>query len=144
MSGPKDCKVIRPQEVEMFASDNATRQWIAAKNFTIGLAVHPPGGGHAPHVHEHAEEMLYVVSGHAVLQFLPDKTEHPVGPGDFVYVPAGVEHAGYVRGWEPWKVLVVYSPPGAEINVMKGESIIPRGEMPDYRFELKGNYKKQE
>lgn len=127
----------------MFASGNATRQWLAAEHFTIGIAIHPPGGGHDPHFHEAAEEMLYVVSGYAVIQFLPDQTEHRVGPGDFIHIPAGVEHAGYVRGWEPWKVICVYSPPGAEIDVMAGESVIPPGEMPDYRFALKGNLQRK-
>lgn len=145
MAGVKDCKVITPKDLETFASGDVTRQRYAGKNFTMGIAIHAGGGAHLPHVHEDAEEMLFVISGNAIIEFLPDGDRIMTGPGDIIHVPAGVEHAGYVEGFEPWKVVCVYSPPGAEQYVSKGELVIPKGKPHDYKFSYeKGKYKVQE
>lgn len=145
MAGAKDCKIITPKDLDTFASPDVTRQWYAGKNFTMGVAIHPGGGAHYPHTHEGSEEMLYTVAGNVIIEFLPDGGRHLVGPGDIVHIPAGVEHAAYVQGFEPWKVVCVYSPAGAEQYSMKGELIIPKGQYHDYLFSFEeGKYEKKE
>lgn len=98
MAIAKDHKVIISlKDLEMFASPNATRQWLAAERFTIGLAIHPPGGSHDIHSHPDAEEMLYVISGNALIRIYKDDgtyDEYECGPNDFVHVPEGVVHSG--------------------------------------------------
>ncbi|MGW1003514.1 cupin domain-containing protein [Streptomyces sp. NPDC002520] len=53
----------------------------------------PPGAKDVPHPHEDHESAIYVVSGHAVGRYGKDlRKTVAVGPGDFVYIPAGVPH----------------------------------------------------
>ena len=142
MVSAKDCKILSSKDLDTFASENLTRQCYAGKNFTIGIVICSAGGARPPHVHETQEEMLYVVSGNAIYEFLPDGGKYLVGPGDIIHVPAGVEHAVYVQGYEPWKVVAVYSPPGAEQHAIKGEIIVPKGTPHDYKFSFEnGKYK---
>jgi len=74
-----------------------------------GVAWFPPES-HAPaHVHQEAEEVLYVLSGRGAFYF--DGNPEAVAVGDFVSVPAGVQHSIRNDAQEAMKVLYVFSPP---------------------------------
>lgn len=62
-----------------------------------GLCMHmvtiPPGARANAHLHEEHETAIYVLSGEATMWFGEGLTERvDVGPGDFLFIPAGVPH----------------------------------------------------
>ena len=62
----------------------------------------PPGGRAKAHRHESHESAIYTVSGRCEFWWgegLAHRDE--VGPGDFVYIPAGVPHLPINRRDEP-------------------------------------------
>jgi len=56
----------------------------------LGYTIFPPGGQHAPHIHENAEEYVMIVKGHGISS--SGEEEYEVGPGDVVFIPRGVVH----------------------------------------------------
>jgi len=53
----------------------------------------PPGGKAKAHLHENHETAIYVLSGHGLMWYGEGLTEQmPCGPGDMIYIPAGVPH----------------------------------------------------
>jgi uncharacterized RmlC-like cupin family protein len=67
---------------------------------SAGLCMHrldiPPGGAARPHLHEHHETAIYVLSGRAEMRFgegLRERLE--VRAGDFLFIPAGMPHLPY-------------------------------------------------
>ena len=74
-----------------------------------GVAVFP-AGKHAPaHVHDAAEEVLYVLSGTGRMYF--DGSPERLSPGCFMLVPPGVDHSLEADPGEDLKVFYVFSPP---------------------------------
>ena len=74
-----------------------------------GVAVFP-AGRHAPaHVHDAAEEILYVLSGTGRMYF--DGQPEPLEPGTFMLARQGVEHSLEADEGEDLKVFYVFSPP---------------------------------
>ena len=67
-----------------------------------------PGEGHAFHRHDGQEEMIIVKQG-AVTQFI-ERESTTLGPGDSVYLDAGVVHASYNDGGETAHLQVVIGP----------------------------------
>ena len=64
---------------------------------STGICMHlltiPPGGRARPHLHEHHETAIYVLSGEAGMWY-GEKLENylTMRPGEFLYIPAGVPH----------------------------------------------------
>jgi quercetin dioxygenase-like cupin family protein len=77
-------------------------------------------GPRTPHVHPHSEEVTYVVSGSG--NAWEGSTSTPVGPGDTVFVPRGVEHATVAHGDEELVLLCFF----------------PRADLPANLVELEG------
>ncbi|MBN1910057.1 MAG: cupin domain-containing protein [Pirellulales bacterium] len=74
-----------------------------------GVAVFP-AGQHAPaHVHEAAEEILYVLSGTGNMYF--DGQPERIEPGTFMLARQDVEHSLEADEGEDLKVLYIFSPP---------------------------------
>jgi uncharacterized RmlC-like cupin family protein len=72
----------------------------AQRTGSVGLCMHrldiPPGGAARPHLHEHHETAIYVLSGRAEMRFgdgLEERLE--VRAGDFLFIPAGMPHLPY-------------------------------------------------
>jgi quercetin dioxygenase-like cupin family protein len=63
---------------------------VGVANVNMGMGVHKPGQGMAPHVHPLSEEILIIYRGKGEV-YLKDKWI-PVEAGDIVYAPAGVYH----------------------------------------------------
>jgi uncharacterized RmlC-like cupin family protein len=62
-----------------------------------GLCMHrleiPPGGAARPHLHEHHETAIYVLSGRAEMRYGDGLREHlEVHAGQFLFIPAGMPH----------------------------------------------------
>lgn len=88
-----------------------------ARNFSAGVVILQPNGGHARHNHPGAEEIIHVISGRGA-QMVEDDTGKPihseVGPGTSVFVPESRYHSTLNTGSEPMVIYVVYSPAGPE------------------------------
>src|SRR4051794_25045701 len=72
----------------------------------------PPGGGPPAHVHHREEESFHVLQGTVTIQ-VGGKTLH-ASPGDFVYLPRGIEHSFKNTGNVDAKFLLVVTPAGLE------------------------------
>jgi uncharacterized RmlC-like cupin family protein len=62
-----------------------------------GLCMHmltiPPGGRAKAHLHESHETAIYVLSGHGLMWYGEELEQTMAcGPGDMIYIPAGVPH----------------------------------------------------
>jgi len=136
-----DQRFVSPNDVETQIFDWGTIKWLSeprvtnAKQIAAGLVILEPGKGHTRHNHPGVEEILYVVSGTGV-QMVEDAEGKPVrktvGAGDLVQIPADVYHETINTGWEPMRILAVYSPPGPEAILRTSPDcrIVPAGEIP--------------
>ena len=72
----------------------------------------PPGASEGSHVHEGGgalEEFYYFMAGRGVMWM--DGEEFPVGPGDAVLAPPGVDHGFRSTGDEPLKLMIAWGAP---------------------------------
>lgn len=67
-----------------------------------------PGKGHSFHHHPNQEEVIYVVSGE-VEQWL-EREKRALGPGDAVFIPAGMVHASFSAGGGPARFVAILGP----------------------------------
>jgi len=74
-----------------------------------GLHIHitevKPGVRHEPHIHDH-DEIIFVLEGKAIEHSPSGPIE--VGPGQVIYVPAGVEHGTGNAGDGILKLIVIF------------------------------------
>jgi oxalate decarboxylase/phosphoglucose isomerase-like protein (cupin superfamily) len=132
-------RFVNPKEVETQVFDWGTIKWLSeprvtkTDRFSTGVVLLEPGKGHARHNHPGVEEILYVVSGHGN-QMVDDGGEawQSIGPGDLIHIPPDMFHATINTGWEPLKLVAVYSPPGPEafLKTLPGCHVLPPGELP--------------
>ena len=56
----------------------------------------------------------------------------PVSAGDLIHIPADIFHSTVNTGWEPLKLIAVYSPPGPEalLRAMAECRVLAPGELP--------------
>jgi uncharacterized RmlC-like cupin family protein len=95
------CKVIRgaaayrgKQGLDVFEGISA--QSAGSKGLCLHVITIPPGGRAKPHLHEHHESSVYVVSGRAGMWFGEGLREHVwMSAGDFLYIPANTPHLPY-------------------------------------------------
>jgi len=127
---------IESDDVSTQLFDWGTLKWMAtpevndSERLSAGVVNLEPGKGHDRHTHPDSDEILYFVSGEGE-QTVDDDTRE-VGPGDMVYIPAGVEHGTINTGWDTLQLLAVYAPPGPEeaLADLPECEIVPAGEIP--------------
>jgi quercetin dioxygenase-like cupin family protein len=68
----------------------------------------PHGCGAPMHQHDRDAECFYVLEGE--LTFIKPDSEIVAGPGQFIYLPPGDEHAFCNKSGKPAKALVIQSP----------------------------------
>jgi oxalate decarboxylase/phosphoglucose isomerase-like protein (cupin superfamily) len=97
-----------------------------AERFSFGMVVLEPGKGHERHNHPGSEEIIFVMSGEGE-QMVDDQPPVQVRPGASIYIPADVYHSTLNTGWEPLRLLVVYSPAGPErlLREIPGCRVVP-------------------
>jgi uncharacterized RmlC-like cupin family protein len=89
-----------------------------------GLCMHlleiPPGAAARPHLHEHHESAVYVLSGRAEMHYGAGLRERlTAGPGDFVYIPAGVPHRpANLSATEPVRAVIARTDPNEQESVV--------------------------
>jgi len=117
-----------PVAVDPHEVDTIMASWVTAKIMfdpkTTGPAAmsavslfFDPGQGHARHNHPDNEQIIFVVSGEADMMI--EHTEgqpqtRKIRAGSCVHIPRGAYHSTFCTGWEPVRILAVYSPPGPE------------------------------
>lgn len=96
-------------EIKFLAEPSAT----GVERFSFGMVVLAPGQGHDRHNHPGSEEIIFVMSGEGQ-QMVDDQPAVQVHAGACIYIPADIYHSTINTGWEPLRLLVVYSPAGPE------------------------------
>ena len=72
----------------------------------------PPGASEGSHIHgdeRPLEEFYYFIEGQGVMWM--DDNEFPVGPGDAVLAPSGVDHGFRSTGDVPLKLVIIWGKP---------------------------------
>jgi uncharacterized RmlC-like cupin family protein len=92
------CKLLRAESMYEGKQGFSYFHGISAESSgATGLCMHllriPPGGRAKAHLHEAHETAIYVLSGQG-LMWHGHELEHQMtcGPGDLIYIPAGVPH----------------------------------------------------
>ena len=80
------------------------------KNLSMGMNVTEVGSMIPDHMHEEAEEVLFLISGRAKI-VIEGEGEWEIGPETAFYSPVGVKHRVENIGDEPLKLVWVYHPP---------------------------------
>jgi uncharacterized RmlC-like cupin family protein len=118
------CKVISGREAYRGKQNLKIFEGISAESAgSKGLSLHlitiPPGGRAKPHLHEHHESSVYVVSGKAGMWYGEGLSEHlTVKAGDFLYVPANTPHLPYnASDTEPCVGVVARTDPNEQESV---------------------------
>lgn len=114
---------IKPSEVETLACDWVTAKILCDQKSTDSAGMSAvtiffnPGKGHARHNHPEADQIIYVIAGEGemMIEFEEGRPEkQTITAGDLVYIPKGAYHSTFNTGWEPIRILAVYSPAGPE------------------------------
>lgn len=95
-----------------------------------------PGQGHARHCHAVSDQLIYIISGEAemMIEFEEGQPKtRQIRSGDLVTIPKGAYHSTFNFGWEPVRILAVYSPAGPEAGMRHSTEfiVLPAGEVPD-------------
>ena len=114
---------VSPHEVETIVSSWVTGKILAEpsingmRNISAVSIFFEPGKGHERHNHPASEQLIFVVAGEAEMMIEFDEgspTRRRIAAGDLVSIPRGAYHSTFNTGWEPVRILAVYSPPGPE------------------------------
>lgn len=113
---------VNPQDVETIVSSWVTAKTLCDPKLTGGsisaVALYfKPGQGHARHNHPETEQLIYVVSGEGEMMIEHEEgrpVTQRISAGSLVNIPKGAFHSTFNTGWEPIRILAVYSPPGPE------------------------------
>ncbi|MFB6103127.1 MAG: cupin domain-containing protein [Haloplanus sp.] len=127
---------ISSEDVSTQLFDWGALKWMAtpdvsgSERLSAGVVNLEPGKGHEIHTHPDSDEILYVIGGEG--EQTVDGESREVGPGDMIYIPAGVEHGTTNTGWDTLQLLAVYAPPGPEdvLADLPECEVVPAGEIP--------------
>jgi oxalate decarboxylase/phosphoglucose isomerase-like protein (cupin superfamily) len=125
----------RPDDVSTRTFDWGTIKWLvtphldAGAGLTTGEVIVYPGKGHAPHVHPTEEEVIYVISGEGEQTVGDGAPAFPIREGDAIYIPANTLHSTFNTTWRPLRLVVIYTPGGAETQLdgLPDARILPPG-----------------
>ncbi len=74
-----------------------------SQGICIHTVVFPPLARAYVHMHERHETAIYVLEGQAEMLYGPELDQHlKVGPGDFLYIPAGMPHMPFNPSPDAW------------------------------------------
>jgi uncharacterized RmlC-like cupin family protein len=132
------CRIVRSGESYEGRQGLTYAAGISAESVGAhGLCLHtltiPPGGRAKAHRHEAHESAIYTISGRTEFWWgegLAHRDE--VGPGDFVFIPAGVPHLPINPGPEPVFCVIARTDPNEQESVILMPELdgVPDGEAP--------------
>nr|WP_295462819.1 cupin domain-containing protein [Mesorhizobium sp.] len=118
------CHVVRPtdsyggkQGLSYFAGIAA--ETVGSKGLCMHVVTIPPGARARAHLHEAHESAVYVLTGTARTWFgerLEDYAD--MGPGEMMYIPAGVPHLPANLGTEPCTAIIARTDPNEQESVV--------------------------
>ncbi len=120
----RTCHVVRPADAYSGKQGLNYFAGIAAETVgSTGLCMHvvtiPPGARAKAHLHEAHESAVYVVSGRARTWFGERLEEFAdMGPGEMMYIPAGVPHLPANLGDEPCTAIIARTDPNEQESVV--------------------------
>ncbi|HRO12528.1 cupin domain-containing protein [Amaricoccus sp.] len=118
-------KFVIRSEVPADALDWGQLRWLCnppstgAAALTVIDVTLKPGKGHDFHKHPDQEEVIVVVSGR-VEQWL-DREQRLLGPGDSVFIPAGMVHASFNAGDGEARLAAILGPCVGEVGYVSVE-----------------------
>lgn len=123
-SSKPTCRVIRPgstydgkQGLSYF--EGVSAQSVGARGLCMHVVTIPPGVRARAHLHENHETAIYVLSGHSRTWY-GDRLENVVdmGPGEMMYIPAGVPHLPANISDEPCTAVISRTDPNEQESVV--------------------------
>ncbi len=114
-----EIKVIHPDGLEVEIQSGAmTRLAGVSEALTGSAGIHlaiatiPPQCASSPHYHVNCESAIYVVKGQGRFVIGDNlDNELPIGPGDFIYVPADAVHQPINDGSDDMEIIVARNTP---------------------------------
>lgn len=104
-------RVTAPEALKSLPGEGGEHFVKMLKHGSMDLEVYAPKGEDLQKPHTR-DELYFVVSGSG--EFVNGPERHPFGPGDALFVPAGVEHRfeDFTEDFVTW--VVFYGPEGGE------------------------------
>lgn len=135
---------VRPADVDTLMAVWVTGKVMAdpqnngVRNLSAVSIYFDPGQGHARHQHAESEQLIFMIAGEAemMIEFEEGNPQkRTIRSGDLVSIPKGAYHSTFNLGWEPVRILAVYSPPGPESAMRNSPdfTVLPAGEVPARR-----------
>ena len=122
--GPR-CRVVGPGEEYVGRQGTSfvpgvSAETVGAGGICLHLSVIPPGGRARAHLHAHHETAIYVLDGEVDTWFGEQLDECVIaGPGDFIYIPAGMPHLPVNRSaTRPLRVVLARTDPNDQESVV--------------------------
>ena len=115
--------VVKTDETEKKAFDWGTTAWCInrqagnSETLTFGKVVIKAGQANAKHRHGNCDEILYLLSGE-LDHYADDMGSARMSPGDAIVIATGVAHYAKCLGTEDAEMIVIYSSPEREIEVV--------------------------
>ena len=114
-----EIKVIHPGDLEVEIQSGAmTRLAGVSEALTGSTGIHlavatiPPHCASSPHYHANCESAIYVLKGQGRFVIGDNlDIDLPIGPGDFIYVPAEAVHQPVNDGSEDMEIIVARNTP---------------------------------
>ena len=95
-------------------------QTVGSTGLCLHLSIIPPGGRAKAHMHANHESAIYVLQGEVDTWFGEQLEEClSAGPGDFIYIPAGMPHLPVNRSaTQPLTVVLARTDPNEQESVV--------------------------
>lgn len=121
---PPTCQIFRADDAYEGKQGFTYFHGISAERAgSHGICMHtltiPPGGRAKAHLHEAHETAIYVISGRGRMWY-GDRLESVMecGPGDMIYIPAGVPHLPTNPYGEPCVAVIARTDPNEQESVV--------------------------
>jgi uncharacterized RmlC-like cupin family protein len=124
MTPPPTCVVVRAGATEAGPTGlgyfvGISRETAGSGGLCLQLVRVPAGGRAKAHAHAEHETAIYVLEGEVVTWFGESLEQHAItGPGDFVYIPAGVPHLPVNYGEVEAVAVSARTDPGAQEDIV--------------------------
>jgi mannose-6-phosphate isomerase-like protein (cupin superfamily) len=112
---PAGAVVVPPGEGHVLGNVEFLARTADTPRFNFAIIEIAPGRELEAHVHEAEDDAFYILEGEMI--FLFEGRETTAGPGTFVLVPPGVEHAFRNDGAVPVRMLNIHAPAGFDRRI---------------------------
>ena len=114
-----EIKVVHPDGLEIEIQSGAmtrlagvSEALTGSRGIHLAVATIPPHCASSPHYHVNCESAIYVIKGQGRFVIGDNlETELPIGPGDFIYVPAEAVHQPVNDSPDDMEIIVARNTP---------------------------------